>query len=249
MSSRLAIAYPQSMRKPRGRSAALLAGTGVLAILAPLVIFHDEVAIGYHLFRLRVEPAYIRQLVVAEKGTWASRALDRFLETPAGGRVLFSFYIGGPGNDVMAAHVRGEPLCDEAGAAQERLAKYIRTEEGRGDLRRAYLEEAFRLGSDEVGRRLPETLGPGETANFVLRKGVFSAWVSGAGLFDAASVRPVPDGSPLLAFFPFFDRVESGNWYILSIPEYPEFEFSVSASDAFIAFSVRRPHDENARRR
>lgn len=72
------------MRNPRGKVSAILAGSGLLVLVALAVNSRGDIAFHYHLFRLGRDEAYLDTLHGRAEGTPAWKAVQEFTKDPKG---------------------------------------------------------------------------------------------------------------------------------------------------------------------
>ena len=69
---------------PRRKLLPVLAGVGALVVLAGVALSWREIAIQYHLPRLRSDPEYVSEVIEEPEGTIVRDALRRAIATPEG---------------------------------------------------------------------------------------------------------------------------------------------------------------------
>ena len=82
------------MRTPRSSAKRTVAALGVLllAILVGLVLSRQEIHIRYHLYRLKNEPSYLKQVVSDPEEIIQQSALAKYLKTADGKEQLFELF-------------------------------------------------------------------------------------------------------------------------------------------------------------
>ena len=78
--------YPGGRMSKKGRKTALIAGLGLVVVLALGAAYWKDLLFRYHLYRLEKDPAHLLDIAGAPPGTAKGMAVDAFLVTERGAR-------------------------------------------------------------------------------------------------------------------------------------------------------------------
>ena len=79
-------------RSKRGRTIVFFIGAGVIGIVVVALVFWKDLAVHYHLYRLRSNPDYLREIIQADEESPEHAAIHAHLETQKGVE-LFNLYL------------------------------------------------------------------------------------------------------------------------------------------------------------
>ncbi len=77
----------------RGRTIALFTGAGVIGIAVVALVFWKDLVAHYHLYRLRSDPDYLREIIRADEESPEHEAIHAHLDSQEGQQQLFDLYL------------------------------------------------------------------------------------------------------------------------------------------------------------
>ncbi len=77
----------------RGRTIALFTGAGVIGITVVALVFWKDLVAHYHLYRLRSDPDYLREIIRADEESPEHEAIHAHLDSQEGQQQLFDLYL------------------------------------------------------------------------------------------------------------------------------------------------------------
>lgn len=179
-----------------------------------------EIAVEYHLYRLRREPGYLGQAIGLQQGDARRVATSRYLKTQNGKRVLFDLYVDGE------IEVREETVEWEV------IVKYLRTREGREVLQGAFIKAVVEVQNGFAENRAIKQLIDAS----MRRRGYISFFVENTEFVvfrDDVGLKLIYEIERdwiLYRLFPFRRQLETGT---IDVREYPNLQITISKEEGW----------------
>ena len=122
-----------SLRARSAKITATVIGISAVCVIALALTFWQDILVGYHVYRLRDDSGYLKEIATVPENSPQRLALTKYLETDDGKQQLFEMYR--EINELFVSHVDGLTLYPKRGVlavhSDGNVVVYIRPEGGR----------------------------------------------------------------------------------------------------------------------